>query len=299
MTTMIHGGSDTVLRRALRALEEQRAKRVPLLLPSVSAVFFILLIIGACFSELVSATIGFNAALPQRSDGTGLAGDMMSLRYSIVFCLLAGDILLNSVPNRVKALLDGVVHSIGAGAVLIVLFGVGAFMACATFLTLGSDGEQGFASHFLGVALGIASAVMFCVSFLANHAMIGKLVKTLPVIADGLRDRAQIASGDKVVGELEVGQVRIDGLRQTIAEMEKLDALRWTAANEAGVIVGMVASEVHDMVASRKVRGDRALEPQDISEVPDVPLDALEQRYNDLKQYTASYFFNLLKRKEA
>ena len=299
MTTMIYDNHvQAIVRRAYAQVEARRAERMPLLLAYISALFFLLLIAGACCSEFFSAGIGFNAAFPTKSDGTSLAGDLMSLRYPIIFCLLAGDVMLNAIPNHLKAILDRFVHGVGIGAILLLLFGVGAFMFSATFLTLGTEG-QGLAGHLVGAALGIASASMFTLSFLGSHAMIGKLMGVLPLIVAGRAQRARITAGDALMRELEQREVRVKALRESVAEMEQPDALRRKAANEAGVIVGLVASEAHDLVASRRVRGERPLEPQDHSEIPDVPLDALEQRSADLQHYTSEYFFNLLKQKEA
>jgi len=234
-----------------------------------------------------------------KSDGTSLANDLISLRYPIIFCLLAGDVVLTVIPSRARAMLDGLIHSLGVGAILSLLFGVGAFMFSATLLTLGADGGQGFAGHLVGLALGVASAAMFTLSFLASHAMMGKLFEVLPVIAAGRAERAQIATGDALVSDLEAQRTRVEGLRATIVEMEQPDLLRRKAANEAGVIVGMNASEAYDLAASRRLRGDKDVEPGDHSEVPDVPLEALEQRYADLAPYTSEYFFNLLQQKDA
>jgi hypothetical protein len=298
-TTTDIGGDREIVRRALTAIEMRRAQLTPLMLRYLSATFFILIITGACLSEFWSAGVGFHAAFPEKSDGTSLASELLSLRYPIIFCLLAGDVVLNVVPNRLKAVLDGLTHSIAIGAILALLFGVGSFMLCATMLTLDSDGGQGFAGHLVGLSLAIASASMFTLSFTASHAVMGKLFAVLPVIAAGRAERARIAADEALVGELEARRARIEGLRDAIAEMEKPDTLARRAANEAGVIVGMVAAEAYDLAASRRMRGDRIVEPQDHCEVPDVPVDALEQRYADLAPYTADYFFNLLKQKEA
>lgn len=301
MTTIrLDRDGDSILRRALATLEIWRAQATPLLLPYLGVVFPVLFILGACIAEFASSTIGFRAAFPMKSDGTSLASEMMSLRYPIIFTLLAGDVLINAAPNRMKALLDSIIHSIGIGAILVVLFGVGAFMFSATFLTLGDDSGNGFASHLVGFAIALASAVMFTLSFLTTHAMMNQLLAKLPIIAQGRRERARIKAGDGLVRELHARQTRIDTLAGTIAEMEQPDGCKRKAASEAGVITGLAAAEFYDLVASRKAMGDAEVGPDDHVEMPkDVPLAALEQRLADLQRYTSEYFFALLKQKEA
>jgi hypothetical protein len=300
MTTLTYEGTGSdVLRRAQASLEASRAQRTPLLLPYLSASFFILLIVGACCSEFYSAGVGFHAAFPTKSDGTSLADDLMSLRYPIIFCLLAGDVVLNAITGPMKAALDRWIHRIAIVAILLLLLGVGAFMFSATLLTLGGEAGQGFAGRFVGLALGIASAGMFTLSFVASHTMIGQLLVVLPKIAAGSTERSRIAAGDAVVSEIEARRTRIESLQATIAELEKPDALRRKAANEAGVITGMVTAELHDLCASRAAMGDAEVEPQDDCQVPDLPLAVLQQRYGDLKLYTSEYFFDVIKQKEA
>ncbi len=288
-----------ILPRVFNQVELRRVQKTPLLVPAVIAMFCALGIAGACSAEFFSAGIGFHAAFPVKSDGTSLAPEMMSLRYPIVFCLLAGDVLLQAIPHRPSFLLNRLLGVIGMGACILLLFGVGAFMFSSTLLTLGSGDGQGFMGHLVGLALGMAAASMFTLSFLACHTMMGKLFAVFPVIAKGHAERKAIAQGDALVKSLEAHRVRMDAIGKTIAELEQPHALCRKAANEAGVITGVVAAELHDMCASRAMRGDAEIRPHDRVDVPDVPLDALKARYADLQKYTAEYFFNLLKQKEA
>jgi hypothetical protein len=299
MTTTIYSGDDAILRRAQSQIATLKGDAQPIALPSLVGIICLAGIICACISEYFSAGVGFHAAFPVKSNGESLAGELMSLRLPIIFCLLAGDAILQAIPNRAKRVLDVLTHGLGIWAILLLLLGVGAFMFSATFLTLGNGDDQGFASHFIALALGIASAAMFTLSFLACHAMMGKLFTAVPTIILGLGQSFKIRTGEKLIRAVEAKQVKAEALRNTVADLEKPDALARMAANEAGAIVGTYTAQAHDLVESRKIRGDAELGPADRSTVPDVPLASLEQRYGDLKQYTATYFFNVLKQKEA
>ncbi len=299
MTTSNHAADDAILRRAQSQLETLKGGATPVAVPSLVGGVCLIGIICACISEYYSAGVGFHAAFPVKSNGESLAGELMSLRLPIIFCLLAGDAILYAIQGRAKRVLDAITHGLGIWAILLLLLGVGAFMFSATFLTLGTGDDQGFASHFIALALGVASAAMFTLSFLACHAMMGKLFVAVPVIAQGLTQRRKIRVGETLIRAVEAKRVTAEAHRNTVSDMEKPDALARKTANEAGAIVGTYAAQAHDLVESRKIRGDAALGPDDRSAIPDVPLDALERRYADLKQYTAEYFFNILKNKES
>lgn len=299
MTTQTYTGDDAILRRAQSQLETLKGSATSIAVPSLVGAVCLVGIICACISEYYSAGVGFHAAFPVKSDGESLAGELMSLRLPIIFCLLAGDAILYAIQGRAKRVLDAMTHGLGIWAILLLLLGVGAFMFSATFLTLGTGDDQGFASHFIALALGIASAAMFTLSFLACRAMMGKLFAAVPTIVDGLTERRKIRIGEKLIRAVDAKRVKADAIRNAVADMEKPDALARKAANEAGAIVGNYTAQAHDLVESRKIRGDAELGPADRSAVPDVPLDALERRYADLKQYTADYFFNILKNKES
>jgi hypothetical protein len=299
MTTSTDATDAGILRRIFDQLERCRKQRTPLLLPMIVAICCALGIAGACAAEFFSAGIGFHAAFPMKSDGTSLTPELMSLRWPICFCLLAGDVLLQAVPSYLGVIFNRLLGVIGITACVLLLFGVGTFMFSSTFLTFGSGDGQEFVGHLTGVALGIAAAAMFTLSFLASHTMMAKLFTVFPVIAKGYAERKAIGEGARLVKTLEAHHRHREAIGKTIAEMEQPDALRRKAANEAGVITGMLAAELHDMSESREMRGDAEIRPQDRVDVPDVPLDALERRYADLQRYTADYFFNLLKQKEA
>lgn len=292
-------GHDATLRHARSEIEKRRGQSTALSLPSLMILFCILGILGACCSEIYSAGVGFQAAFPTKSDGTGLAEEMMTLRYPIVFCLLIGGIWLRCVPNQIAAALDRVLNGVGLLVILILLFGIGTFMFSATSLSLGSDDGLGTAGHLVGVTLGAASAAMFALSFLGSHALIGKLVEALPIVANGWAERRKIAAGEALIQSVEGRGKQLQADRSTLADMQKPNVIARKTAVEVGSIVGMVQADFHDLCASRKIRGDTELDVDDLTDVPDVPLAALEQRCKELEPYNFTYFFNLLKQKEA
>lgn len=292
--------ADAILRWAETENAKARGAKTQLLVPSLVGFFCLIGVICACISEYYSAGVGFHAAFPVKSNGESLANALMSLRLPIIFCLLAGDAILQAIPNRAKAVLDGITHGLGIWAILLLLFGVGAFMFMATFLTLGNADDVVFASRFVGWALAIASAAMFSLSFLACHAMLGRLFAVIPVVAGGLSQRSTIRAGDALIRTVQTDRAEMESLRNLVSEMEKPDALVRKAANDAGSITGKHIANAHDLMASLKIRGDNALGPDDDTDgVPDVPFAVLEERYAAIKQYTSTYFFNLLKAKEA
>ncbi|WP_067734187.1 hypothetical protein [Novosphingobium naphthalenivorans] len=294
MTITDPSNHDAMLQRASSQLAELASTRTRLLMPSLTAIGCAIGIVAACCAEFYSSGVGFHAAFPMKSDGTSLAAELASLRYPIILALLFGDIMLFAFPNKLKAMLDGLLSMFGVGVILTLMAGIGAFMFAATFLTLGSGDGQGAIGSVLGVALGAASAAMFSLSFLASHAMLGKLFAVMPVIATGWGERQHIAAGKALLRDVHDRQQRIVRYRSIVTDAEVPDALARKAANEAGVIVGMVMADAHDLVDSGAARGDAELGPDDRSDVPDVPQAALEKRLADLETYTADYFFNLL-----
>lgn len=297
--TTIYAGDDAILRRGQSQNATLKGAATPIAVPGLVGILCLIGIICACFSEYYAAGLAFHSAFPVKSDNTSLAGELSSLRLPIIACLLVTTAILHAIPNRAKAVLDWVFHILGAWGILILLAAVGAFMLSASLLTLGGGTDLGLSEQFIGLALGIASSVMFGLSYLSAHAMMGKLFVAVPIIIEGLAQRLKIRTGEKLIRTVEAERVKAEAIRSTFNEMEKHDALARKAANEAGAIVGTYTAQAYDLVESRKIRGDTELGPADRSTVPDVPLAALERRYAALQQYTATYFFNILKNKES
>jgi hypothetical protein len=299
MTTTTYAGDDAILRRAQSQIATLKGSTTSIALPNLVTIVCLIGIICACISEYYAAGLAFHSAFPVKSDNTSLAGELSSLRLPIIVCLLVTTAILHAIPNRAKAVLDWAFHVLGAWGILILLAAVGAFMLSASLLTLDDGTSEGLSGQFIGLALGIASSVMFGLSYLSAHAMMGKLFVAVPIIVEGLAQRQKVRAGEKLIRDVEAKQVKAEAFRNTVADLEKPDALARKAANEAGAIVGTYTAQANDLVESRKIRGDAELGPADRSTVPDVPLEALERRYAALQQYTAAYFFNILNNKES
>ena len=290
-------GKGTGVSRALADIAQRRANLPPFLVPMLVAVACILGVSGALCSEFFSAGVGFNAAFPEKSDGTSLATDLMSLRYPIILCLFFGDVLLQAIPGWFGAILNRLLHGLGFWAILFLLAGIGAFMFSATFLTLGGEEAQGLVGHVMGLALAVASASMFTLSFLTSHALLSKLFTTVPVVAARRAERSRLRADERRIEALDGTSQRADHYASIVAELEAPGALVRKTANEAGVITGMVYAELHDLCASRRAMEDAGMREGDTSDVSaDIPLAVLEQRREDLRPFTADYFVTLLKK---
>jgi hypothetical protein len=295
---------DAVMRRAQEAAEAARAKLKPVVLDIAKAAACALLIAGAAYTEVVSATIAINAAYPPMSDGTSQADAIMGLRYSLAFYALLGHVLISSVTGRLAVGVNWLLGAIGITALCIMLFGMGLFSFSGTALTVGDDSEAsglfGLLSGMAGPALGAVCASLFIISFLAAHVLAGKLLVKLAVISSAFAERSRVASLDREINVANSYAAQIESARRAIDEMAAPGALVRKVAAEMGRIVGNVTSQAHEAVMTRKVF--EGVDLTDSDEVPphlrDIPLSLLEQMLADLKQYTPAYFTKLLTKED-
>lgn len=294
MSTVSTQSADAILRRAHSQLIQCKARATPMAVPILIAVACLLGILGACYSEYYSAGIAFKSAFPEMPNDKGLGHELQTLRAPLIFCLLIGSAFLQVVPGRAKTLLDWMTHGVGLSTILLLLFGVGSFMAATIFLTLGGGDEQGMASKTVGIALAVASSVMFALSFVASHGFMGRLFGVIPTISTGIGERLRIKAGERLIRDVEARGADVDSRRVVIAEMEKPDALVRKSAKEAGTITGKYIAATHDLVGSLKAIGDAEIGPNDIRDVPNVPLAGVEARHADLAPYTYQYFYDLI-----
>jgi hypothetical protein len=295
MTTMLYTGDDAILRRAQSQIVMLKDNATPITVPSLVAALCLIGIICACISEYYAAGLAFHSAFPVKSDGASLAGELSSLRLPIIVCLLVTTAILHAVPNRAKMVLDWAFHVLGAWGIIILLAAVGVFMLSASLLTLGDGTSLGLSGQFIGLALGVASSLMFGLSYLSAHAMFGKLFVAVPTIVQGLAQRQNIRAGEKLIGAVEAKRATRESIRNDITELEKPDAMARITANEAGAITGKYQAIIHDLVASRKAMGDAEVGPDDVAPPSStVPLGSLEQRQSDLAHYTVQHFFDLI-----
>lgn len=300
-TTMF---DDALMRRAQEAAEAAREKLKSIWLDFLKAAVCIILIIGAAYTEVISATIAINAAYPPMSDGTSQADAIMGLRYSLAFYALLGHVLISSVTGRLGAGINWLLGGVGITALCIMLFGMGLFSFAGTALTVGGDSEAtgllGLLSPLAGPALGLVCASLFIISFLAAHVLAGKLLVKLGVISSGLAERSKVANLDREIAAANALAAQIESARRAIDEMAAPGALVCKVAAEMGRIVGNVASQAHEAVMTRKAF--EGVDLTDSDEVPshlrDIPLSLLEQMLADLKQYTPAYFTKLLTKED-
>ncbi len=294
MSNVSNQNADAILRRAHSQLRERKAQATPIAVPILIASASALVIIGACCSEYYSAGIAFKSAFPEMPNDNGLGHELQTLRAPLIFCLLIGSAFLQVVPDRTKKLLDRMTHGIGLWTILLLLFGVGVFMASTIFLTLGSGEEQEAASKTAGFALAVASSVMFALSFVASHGFMGRLFGVIPTISTGIGERLRIKAGERLIRDVEARGADVDSRRAVVADIEKPDALIRKTANEAGTITGKYIAATHDLVESIKAIGDGEIGPNDTRDVPNVPLAGVEARHADLAPYTYQYFYDLI-----
>jgi hypothetical protein len=293
--------ASVILRRAHYQNAAAEKNATPLRQPIVTAATCSIIAIAACTAEYYTGGLAFSSAFPvTNGSGAEVANELSSLRFPIIFSLLAGHVIFRKIGGRAAKMLDALTMGIGGGAIMLVLWGVGMFLFSTVYLTLGNADEVGAASQSAGQGLAIASALLVTVSFLVCHIMLGRLAEVSPAIAQALRERERIKKGKQQIANVERLGARVDVGRMTISEMERPDTLKRKAANEAGLIVGNCVAEVNDMLVCRKSLGDTELGPDDKSDVPaEISLEMLEQRFADLKRYSAQYFFTLLTQKDA
>lgn len=285
---------DALLRHALVANEAARREAPPLELPILKVMVCIVLILAAAAAEVFSATIGFRAAFPQLSDGTSLADAILPMRYAIAAYMLLGHVVLRGIIERfgrsVKWLFDG----LGLIALLLMLAGMACFQFSGTYSVTGSPDEQGSVIGMAGPALGMLCGTLFTVSFLAAHAVAGKLIVEVSKVAAAFRIRGKLAIQDQAIRAVQTGQARVAVREAVIAEMSRPDALAERAAIEAADAVAPVAARAHELLSQRRLYDGIALSDEDDAPMRDIPLAALERRYADVARYDFAHFFTLL-----
>jgi hypothetical protein len=287
---------EAIVHRALTATENATRHAPPLALAIFKALICALLIIGAACAEVFTATVGFRAAFPTLSDGTSLAEAIMPMRYAIAAYMLLGHVVLRSIADRFGSRITWLLDSIGLLAIILMLLGMSVFQFTGTYGVTGSPDDHGNVSSLTGPALGTLCGSLFTVSFLGAHWAAGKLVKELPNIAASCRTRQVIADHARAIEDVLAAQSRIATRAAVIDDMAKPDALNKRAAVEAAHEVGMVTARAHELLSQRRLHGDVDLTDDDDVPMRDVPVAALEQRYEALARYDFAHFFNLLRK---
>ncbi len=279
-----------VMPRAQAGYQAEESKKQPLghayLKASVSGTGMAI----ACASEAFAITIALHAQYPALSSGEDLGSDMLSMRWSMVAGLLLGHAVLHDSSEHAA---HPLLRKLRVIPILAVMGGIAVFQF-TTAQTTGGDGQGGIGAS----ALGLAMAGLFGCAFIASNKLAGMLLPAIRTILSGRAQRAKLA---EIAAELDAAsacRASIKVLEADIAHREAPDALRRKVAEEAAMVVGQVAAEAHDHHASREALGDD-IRPQDVVDLPDTPLAALDKRQAYLKTLNVDFFLNLLKHKEA
>lgn len=256
---------------------------------SVSALGMVI----ACASEAYALTVSLHAQYPALSSGEDLGSDMLSIRWSLVAGLMLSHVVLHGGSDASKRPVRRLLRAFGFVPIVAVMAGMALFQF-TTAQAAGDDGQGGLGALGLGLAL----AGLFSCSFIASNKLAGILLRVTHAIFDGFGKRRKLAQIAKELDAASQCRVRMKALQSDIAHREAPHALRRKAAEEAAMIVGHVAAEAHDHHASREALGDD-IRPEDIVDLPDTPLAALEKRQAYLKTLNVAHFLNILKEKEA
>lgn len=256
---------------------------------SVSALGMVM----ACASEAFAITISLHAQYPVLSSGEDLGSEMLSMRWSIVAGLLLGHAVLHDSPVPSASPVQRFIRKLRVAPILAVMGGIAMFQF-ATAQAAGGDGQGGMGAS----ALGLAMAGLFSCAFMASNRLASVLLPAIRSILTGRDERDKLARIAEELDAASACRAKIAALQCEIAHREAPDALRRTAAEEAAMVVGKVAAEAHDHHASREALGDD-IRPEDVVDLPDTPLPALDKRQAYLKSLNVAHFLNLLKQKEA
>ncbi|ESQ83000.1 hypothetical protein [Asticcacaulis benevestitus] len=284
-----------IMSRTATGLKEMRAKIEPLGKAYLAASVSLVGISAAFAIEMFTMTVALNAKYQALSDGTDLGNDLMHLRYGIGVALFLGHTLLHDNPVQAEHPLFRVLQKARVVPVLAIIGGMAVFMFTATAQATGSDdGQLGLG----GIALGVVCSALFSVSFLACNKLMGMLIPAAHTILAGWAQRAEVAKIERDVKAVDEYRAQLKALQRSIDERQEPDALEWMAAEAAAAEVGKIAAEAHDEHASVDAVKDVEFRQQDVRDLPDTPLEALDKRQTYLKSLNVAYFFNLLKNKK-
>lgn len=286
--------TDAILKRTQAGLEAQRAELQPLTLLYLQVGFIFLLIVTACFAETFSMRTALRAQFPELSDGTNLAATMMSMGYVIGIYLLLGHFVLRQACEKFGRWFNRAIDALGLIPILLMMAAMMVFSFSSIGQTTGGD-TDGKLAAIAGPALGLICGSLAAVSFIAAHVLVGKFMEGATALVAGRRQRAKVDDAASELNAADAYRAQMLTYRRDIAIKERPGYLQMKAATEAAGIVGRFAAEAHELHASIEARGDVALRPGDVSDVPDIPLPVLTRLRDALAQYTIPHFLNVLK----
>jgi len=250
--------------------------------------------IGLGFAiEMATLTSALSTQYQELSTGENLGASLMPLRFGIGGVLLLSHALLHKVPDEVTSQWRRRLSRIRYLPIAAIIGGMSLFMFTVAMEATGSDdGDSGLA----GIGIGLVTASLFSISFLACTRLIGLLIPAVRQILDAGAQKAALAAIEHDIAEAQRLHALSASLDAKIKEAEKPDALKLKAACEAASRVGLVAADAHAVHADREAIDGVLIGPDDVVEgISDAPSKALADRATYLKSMTVSFFLNLLK----
>lgn len=295
---MTHGTSmplnyGDIMPRAAAGLEAARAN-----LPSTRQSW---LLAGSCLAgiglgfaiEMATLTSALSTQYQELSTGENLGASLMPLRIGIGGVLLLSHVLLHKTPDEGASPWRRHLSRIRYLPIAAIMGGMSLFMFTVAMTATGSDdGGSGLA----GIGIGLVTASLFSISFLACTRLMGLLVPAVRQISEAGAQKAALVAIERDIAEAERLHAQSASLDAQIKEAEQPDALKLKAAREAASRVGMVAADAHAVHAYCDAMDGVEIAPDDVVEgISDTPPEALADRALYLKSMTVAHFLNLLK----
>lgn len=250
--------------------------------------------IGLGFAiEMATLTSTLSTQYQELSSGENLGASLMPLRLGIGGVLLLSHVLLHKVSDADASPWRRRLSRIRYIPIAAIMGGMALFMFSATMQATGGD-DGGISPTGLG--LGLVTASLFSVSFLACTKLMGMFIPAVRQILAAGAQKAQLVALEREIAQAEGLHAQSAALAAQISEAEQPDALKLRVAQEAASRVGMVAADAHAVHVDREAIDGVEIGPDDVVDGnPDAPLKALADRAAYLKTLTVAYFFNLLK----
>lgn len=251
--------------------------------------------IGLGFAiEMATLTSALSTHYQVLSDGTDLASSLMPLRIGIGGVLLLSHALLHKVPDEGTSRWRRRLSRIRYLPIVAVICGMSMFMFSVAMQATGGGDEGG--SDLAGIGIGLVTASLFSISFLACTRLMAMFVAAMRQILEAGAQKAALAVIERDISEAQRLHALSASLDAEVKEAEKPDALKLKAAHEAASRVGLVAADAHAVSADREAIDGVAIGPDDVVEgISDAPTKALADRATYLKSLTVGHFFNLQK----
>lgn len=250
--------------------------------------------IGLGFAiEMATLTSALSTHYQALSDGTDLGASLMPLRVGIGGVLLLSHVLLHKVSEQGVSSWRRRLSRIRYIPIAAIIGGMSLFMFTVATQATGG-GEDG--SDLAGIGLGLVTASLFSISFLACTRLMAILIPAVRQIMEAGIQKAAFAATERDFAGAERLHARIASLSAEIIDAEQPDALKLKAAREAASRVGLVAADAHAVHADREAIDGMEFGAGDhVEGNPDAALKPLADRATYLKSLTVAHFLNLLR----